>query len=559
MKIIDMHIHAMNTKPDPEGLLARLDKAGVFGACIFSNRPDRDNPEIGTDFDTRLKEVLDWTRGFEDRLFPVMWIHPYEENIIENVKTAAKAGVCGFKIICSDFYIYEEKCLLLLREIAALGKPVFFHTGILWDGRVSSNYNRPLNWEALIDIEGLRFSMGHCSWPWIDECVALYGKFLNALLTRGTAEMFFDITPGTPEIYREELLTKLYTIGYDVGDNVMFGTDSYAHEYASEWSAKWLDTDRKILDKLGVSQENREKLYYKNFMRFLGKDDTAVTKNAPDIDNANAWSPQNCNVKDIIETWYKKLSFPTQYDAEFAAALENVKISDAIDVSTYDGTEPDGKRNLLSMLFLCEKLKEKYGELGISDDILYDTLSDIPVWTKTWSNVKRELYLGEISWLSRHLSARLFKLGRLQFCMAPSEHDIPSYGVKQGDNVIEVHIPAVGALKPEECEESLRRAREFFKKHFPQYDYKCFTCHSWLLDPTLKEVLSPNSNILRFADMFKIADTEPSDDILKYVFEWNTTRLNLHLFPATTSLGEKVKSHLKNGGSFRCALGVIEK
>ncbi len=559
MKIIDMHIHAMNTAPDPQGLIARLEKAGAFGACIFSNRPDRDKADVGTDFDTRLNEVLNWTKGFEDRLFPVIWIHPYEDNIEENIKRAVAAGVCGFKIICTDFYVYEEKCLDVLRLIAKLGKPVFFHTGILWDGRVSSSYNRPLNWEALLGIEGLRFSMGHCSWPWIDECIALYGKFLNSLLVRKTAEMFFDITPGTPEIYREELLTKLYTIGYDVGDNIMFGTDSYAHDYSSEWSSKWLNTDRKILDKLGVSRENREKLYYKNFMRFLGKDETLVVKNAPDIDNANAWSPQNSAVYDTIKCWYKKLDFPREYDAAFSLACENIKISDAINIDTYDEGETDGKRNLLSLLYMCEHLKGKYSSLGIDDTILYDTLSDIPIWTKTWSNVKGELYLGELSWLKRHLSGKLFKLGRLQFCMAGSEHDIPAYGVKEGDNVIEVHIPACGPLDIDECKKSINDAREFFARYFPEYKYKYFTCHSWLLDPTLEKHLGENSNIVRFGKLFDVTETEQSDDIIKYVFEWDTTRLNMHKLPCGSRLGECVKKHIKSGGDFYCGLGVIKK
>ena len=67
------------------------------------------------------------------------------------------------------------------KEIAKLNVPVIFHTGILWDGRVSSNYNRPLHWESLLPITNLRFSMGHCSWPWVDECIALYGKFLKSV------------------------------------------------------------------------------------------------------------------------------------------------------------------------------------------------------------------------------------------------------------------------------------------------------------------------------------------------------------------------------------------
>ena len=35
--------------------------------------------------------------------------------------------------------------------------------------------------EAGFDIPGLRFCCAHISWPWCEECVAVYGKFLNAL------------------------------------------------------------------------------------------------------------------------------------------------------------------------------------------------------------------------------------------------------------------------------------------------------------------------------------------------------------------------------------------
>ena len=280
MKIFDMHIHARGTKPVPEKMLEAMDKVGVFGGCVFSDHPIEGTEPGGSDFETRLKEVLAWSEGYEDRIFPVLWIHPMEENIIEKVRYAAKAGVAAFKFICEDYFVYEEPCMSVLREIAKLGKPAIFHTGILWDGAVSSAYNRPLNWEHLLEIDGLRFSMGHCSWPWIDECVALYGKFLNALKDGKSAEMFFDITPGTPEIYRKELFTKLYYAGYNSGDNVMFGTDSNADAYRGEWVSSWLNIDGKILDELGVSIENREKLYYKNLLRFLGK-----TNEQSDTDN----------------------------------------------------------------------------------------------------------------------------------------------------------------------------------------------------------------------------------------------------------------------------------
>ena len=211
MKIFDMHVHCKNTAPAPKKLLESMEKAGVYGGCVFSSPPKEQEYEgLGVlTFDERIEQVLSWTRGYEDRLFPVMWIHPFEEDIAEKVHEAVKRGIVAFKMICTNYYVHDERSMMLLREIAKLDVPVIFHTGILWDGNVSSQYNRPINWEALLDIEGIRFSMGHCSWPWVDECIALYGKFLHAKNEGKNVDMFFDITPGTPKIYREELLTKL--------------------------------------------------------------------------------------------------------------------------------------------------------------------------------------------------------------------------------------------------------------------------------------------------------------------------------------------------------------
>lgn len=561
MKKFDMHIHALNTKSNPSDLIDKLDKAGIYGACVFSNWPDRANKKLGTSFEDRLKEVLNWTKGYEDRLFPVLWIHPYEDNIIENINFAVKQGIAAFKIICTDFYVYEEECLNVLREIAKLNVPVIFHTGILWDGKVSSNYNRPLNWEALLNISGLRFSMGHCSWPWIDECIALYGKFLNALRYNGdvNAEMFFDITPGTPEIYREELLTKLYTIGYDVSNNIMFGTDSNAHEYSVDWAKKWLKIDSDILNKLGVSKENQEKLYYHNLLRFLGKTDYKITINTPTTDNSNAFNCSNPKTKEIIEKWYKKLNFPKEFNAEFYEALNQIPISDAINIQNYDLSCKDGKRNLLSFLFMCEELESKYKDKGIKEEVLLDTLNDLVIWTKTWSEIKGELFLGEIEWLYRHLSMRLFKLGRLQFCFGKAEHDHIGTSTKKNDNVLEIHIPATGPLDTNDCKASIELSKEFFSTYYPEFIYNAYTCNSWLLDTTLKDILQTDSNIVKFQDLFNIIASDEHNGILRYIFKWNTTPLNLNNYTPTTSFAQRIVDRIKNGGTFYISYGYFNK
>lgn len=292
MKIIDAHTHIMNKNTDAPQLIESMDKCGVWACCVFSEDPGINTGERKASFDRRLDEVLKITAYKNDRLFPVMWVHPFEENAVENIKKAVDSGITAFKMICSNYYVYEKESIKLLSAIAETGKGVFFHTGILWDGMVSSEYNRPLNWEHLIGIKKLRFSMGHCSWPWHDECIALYGKFLNGLIrNKDSAEMFFDLTPGTPRIYRYDLLSKLLTVGYDVPDNIFFGTDSIVDNYNNgNWVSSWIDFDNEIYQRLGISEKVKNKIYNENIMRFLGFTPKNFQHVMPDIDNANSWN-----------------------------------------------------------------------------------------------------------------------------------------------------------------------------------------------------------------------------------------------------------------------------
>ncbi len=562
MKVFDMHIHdgAIACR-DANNLLCEMEKAGVYGGFVFSAPPKEQMVKtLGClDFNERLSTVLEWANQSSDRLFPVLWIHPDEENIIEKIKIAVNSGIVAFKMICNNYFVYEEKPFNLLKQIALLGVPVIFHTGILWDGNVTSNNNRPLNWERLLDIDGIKFSMGHCSWPWVDECIALYGKFLNAKASGKNVEMFFDITPGTPKIYRRELLTRLYTIGYDIGDNILCGFDSIAGSYKSSWAKGWLDIDKEILDELGVSKQNRVKLYHDNPLRFIGKLNKTVETFVPETDDAHEWTAVEPTVKETIEKWYKKLAFPTSYDGEFYSALNSIPVSDAITVEDYDEKSTDGKRNLLSYLFMCEQTAQAYAEKGISEKVLLDTLSDIVTWCNNWSAIKGGLYLGELSWLKRHLGLKIFRLGRLQFCMGESHCDISKYAVKKGDAVLEIHIPEGEKLTKEDCESSITQAKEFFAKYFPNFKYSVFTCHSWLLDDTLKEFLPSSSNILQFGDMFDKVEKDSSYALIKYLFPFDTTVENLKYRYPVSSFASAVQKAVLKGKKFYEVLGVIPK
>jgi predicted TIM-barrel fold metal-dependent hydrolase len=281
--ILDGHIHinansAIN-KPDLDD---KMSKAGVDGGVILSISPNSFHPN-GQHFSLqeRLDNLFQWAGG-SNNLFPFFWIDPTEPDAGDQVNEACDRGVAGFKIICGHHYPGDERAVKVYKAIAKKGKPILFHSGILWDGKPSACYNRPGEFEVLLEVDGLKFALAHISWPWCDENIAVYGKFLNAYSQRPdlSVEMFIDITPGTPVIYREEALTKLFTVGYDITNNIIFGTDCNTGNYNTQWSSEWISRDNGIYGKLGLSGDVLSRIYCENLKRFLGISKVKVKHNA---------------------------------------------------------------------------------------------------------------------------------------------------------------------------------------------------------------------------------------------------------------------------------------
>jgi len=261
--------------------------------------------------------------------------------------------------------------------------------------------------------------------------------------------------------------------------------------------------------------------------------------------------------KTIIEKWYRTLRFPPEYDGAFYEALDTVTISPDITPDAYDPDSDEGKRNLLTYLFFCEQVGKKAAERGIPGEVVVDTLRDIVIWTRNYTEWKGELYLGELNWLKLHIQFTIFRLGRLQFRMAGAETDIPTAGVAEGDPVLEIHVPGDGRLDIGDCLASLDKARAFFARYFPDHRYQVFTCHSWLLDDTLKAYLPKNSNILRFGNLFTKIRRDDSNVLLRYLFRIDTTEENLTDAVCRSAFAERIRDAVLAGKTFHPSLGYI--
>jgi predicted TIM-barrel fold metal-dependent hydrolase len=283
--ILDGHIHIHPTEGarDQAGFAARIEAAGVQGGVLLSIAPPNVTPDApNLSADARLDDLLAWCEAGPN-LYPFYWIDPIEDDAIEQVDAAIARGVAGFKVICDRYPPGDPRAMATYAAIANAGRPILFHSGILWDGKPSSPYNRPAGFEALLEVDGLRFCLAHIGWPWCDELIAVYGKFLNAYTRRPdlSVEMYIDITPGTPPIYRRDALTKLFTVGYDVANNVIFGSDLTAHNYRVQWVREWIDRDGEIYRDLGLGQEVLDGIYGQNLKRFLGLSPARVEKQLP--------------------------------------------------------------------------------------------------------------------------------------------------------------------------------------------------------------------------------------------------------------------------------------
>ena len=277
---VDCHVHTRMGEGymdlanyNPEKFQAQIKESGMDGLAVYSPSPKRYEKKS---WEERMKAGLEYCKGY-DNLFPFYWINPLDEDALFQVDKAIEMGYVAFKIICFDFYPSDKRCMDVCEKIAQRGKAVMFHSGICWDGRNSANFNKPSNFECLIDIPKLRFCLAHLSWPWTDECIAVYGKFNNDCYTKTPemqCEMFIDVTPGTPEVYREEVFRKLILTGYDIDDHLMFGSDRNTDDYTVSFIKNWQSIDDGLYAKYykGDLEKFKANVYGNNFFKFIGMD-----------------------------------------------------------------------------------------------------------------------------------------------------------------------------------------------------------------------------------------------------------------------------------------------
>lgn len=189
---------------------------------------------------------------------------------------------------------------------------------------------------------------------------------------------------------------------------------------------------------------------------------------------------------------------------------------------------------LALVLYALPSTYENYKRKGIPDEIFFSTFSDIKIWCDNAYEQYGTVGLVNIHWIAKHLSMRIFRLGRLQFEFSRFAI-LPRAGLKNvlscpyrlGEKCIAVHIPQGEKLDSDACARSFASANAFFAKYYPSYKYRCYNVITWLLNPELEQVLGNDSNIVKFAKTFTLLGRIPDSDMNeRRVFGYKKDRAN---------------------------------
>lgn len=265
----DGHIHLWNENSIPDNVFPeKMKKARISGGILFSLPPPSFRKEVNMSASARLTHLFAWQK-LQPSLWPFFWVDPMESDAEIQLEKAAEAGVCGFKVICDYFFPYDERPMKIFQRIADMKMPLVLHSGCLVNGRASSNFNRPMNFECLINIKNLRFSMAHIGWPWCDEYITLF-LLLKEQEKKNpqSCKMFVDNTAGTPDIYREPVFQTLFSV-CEPKERMYFGADQILENYDDCKVAWYTNRDDELYRKLGLSSDEIYDINVNNLKRFV--------------------------------------------------------------------------------------------------------------------------------------------------------------------------------------------------------------------------------------------------------------------------------------------------
>jgi predicted TIM-barrel fold metal-dependent hydrolase len=265
MRVWDCHSHARGDETG-EQVLRAMDAAGVDRLNLFGAYPYSIEGRASGFPRDAMRASIDHIAGIQAadpaRIFGLIWADPRTPGMVEEIEYGiVDRGLRGVKMIPDHWYPYDELLFPIYDKMAELGRPMQFHSGILYGFGDSSRFCRPAGFEVLLHWPKLRFSLAHISWPWVDECIAVYGRMRAAGgYDPARCQMWVDTCRGTPDAWREEALRK--AVPFCGCERLMFGVDGSPASLADNAPVHRAKDLALLRDVLGLSPAQIEQFFW---------------------------------------------------------------------------------------------------------------------------------------------------------------------------------------------------------------------------------------------------------------------------------------------------------
>ena len=209
------------------------------------------------------------------------------------------------------------------------------------------------------------------------------------------------------------------------------------------------------------------------------------------------------------------------------------------------GDDPYGFYMLAEMLSAACHTYEAYQRMGIEEDIFIATMRFCTRFIEEHKKKCGEYAFEWAWWFVRQLAMQEFRLGELEYEF-----------VNGDERRIYIHIPSGARMAPEYIQESFAAYKCFLEKYYPEWkDVKRY-CNSWMMSPTLGQLLTEGSNVLAFQRLFEIVSVDyESMAVLDWVYPGE--KADFSALSENTSLQRNMKKYLLGGGKVGWAEGRL--
>jgi len=264
--IIDCHVHLNRYEDeDPPTLEERyhllrseMDANGVdFAVVLSSYKVNAERPSVS--------EILKVVGG-DPHIGVVAGVsyERYRAHDLAELRELLEAGILrGLKLYpgYEPFYVSDARMRVIYELAGEFSVPVMIHTGDTFDPRGKLKYAHPLEVdEVAVDFRDVTFVICHIGNPWITDAMEVIYKNDNVV---------GDISGFTLKHFEERF--ERYMLR-QVEEVIAFAGDRSKLLYGTDWPICGMRSYLAFVEKLNLSENEREQILWRNSARVFGLD-----------------------------------------------------------------------------------------------------------------------------------------------------------------------------------------------------------------------------------------------------------------------------------------------